>query len=84
MGDTLVAPAAWEPTHQNKFWPRREETDFLAHQRLTEAVLWEELINWEYRNPTTWEGPRHTVDKKGVNARGVHALVNHTLKQSRY
>jgi translation initiation factor 1 (eIF-1/SUI1) len=41
MGDTLVAPAAWEPPHQNKFWPRREETAFQAHQELTESVSWE-------------------------------------------
>ena len=41
MGDTLVAPAAWEPPHQNKFWPRREETAFQAYQRLAEAVSWE-------------------------------------------
>ena len=42
MGDTLVAPAAWEPPRQNKFWPRREETALRAHQRLAEAVSWEE------------------------------------------
>ena len=41
MGDTLVAPGAWEPPHQNKFWPGREETAFRAHQRLAEAVSWE-------------------------------------------
>jgi hypothetical protein len=29
---------AWEPPHQNKFWPRREETAFFFHQRLAEAV----------------------------------------------
>ncbi len=44
MGDTLVAPAAWAPPHQNKFWPRREETVFFSHQRLTEAVSWESRV----------------------------------------
>ena len=39
MGDTLVAPAAWEPPLQNKFWPRREEIAFFSHQRLAEAVF---------------------------------------------
>ena len=33
--------AAKEPTHQNKFWPRREETAFQAHQRLAEAASWD-------------------------------------------
>ncbi len=37
MGDPLVAPAAWEPPHQNKFWHRREETDFHAHHRRQEC-----------------------------------------------
>ncbi|MEN9632383.1 MAG: hypothetical protein RL077_787 [Verrucomicrobiota bacterium] len=32
---------SYQPPHQNKFWPRREETAFQAHQRLAEAVSWE-------------------------------------------
>ena len=48
MGDTLVAPAAWEPPHQNKFWPRREETAFHAHHRRQEcrrSVGWATLLS---------------------------------------
>ena len=48
MGDTLVAPAAWEPPHQNKFWHRREETAFHAHHRRQEcrrSVGWATLLS---------------------------------------
>ena len=48
MGDTLVAPAAWEPPHQNKFLHRREETAFQAHHRRQEcrrSVGWATLLS---------------------------------------
>ncbi|MEN9631640.1 MAG: hypothetical protein RL077_44 [Verrucomicrobiota bacterium] len=38
---TSSASETQEPPHQNKFWPRREETAFQAHQRLAEAFSWE-------------------------------------------
>ncbi len=34
----LGSTVAMELLHQNKFWPRREETAFFPHQRLAEAV----------------------------------------------